>query len=128
MVERQVRNPWMIGHEGELETMNERVNASVQKRNECAHIWQGRERLQVRAGDDRLRLVQELKESRLKVKNARKAGKKYMRRIKKEWCSEKIREFKEASEAGRISKIFELLRGIGWKGVKIRIEEWKDNE
>ena len=51
-VTRPVANPWTIGHEREVNELQERVKAAVRTRNELVSVWNARRRLRAR-GDER---------------------------------------------------------------------------
>ena len=139
--ERGVLNPWVIGHEEELGEMTTRVNEAVNVRNDCMNALNNRRRLRARtARNARLRgdmwmteLEDRLTEAKTRVRQARKAVKRFLRRIETSWWEERIRECREACDRGRIGDMYKSLRKIGTKGSKapessmITVREFKEH-
>ena len=139
--ERGVLNPWVIGHEEELGEMTTRVNEAVNVRNDCMNALNNRRRLRTRTvRNARLRgdmwmseLEDRLTEAKTRVRQARKAVKRFLRRIETSWWEERIRECREACDRGRIGDMYKNLRKIGTKGSKapessmITVREFKEH-
>ncbi|KAI8486755.1 hypothetical protein Bbelb_355030 [Branchiostoma belcheri] len=133
-VEGKVKNPWVIGHEEEIESLVDRVNEAVNQRNECRSLLEARKRLRTRVNDRRMdELEDRMDRARARVKNTRKEVKRYMRMIEKLWWEERIRECKEACETGKIGQMYKLLKQVGTKGRKapnswtIEVKDFKEH-
>ena len=124
--ERGVSNPWVIGHEEEIEELMARVNAAVDERNECVTAMNARRRLRTRVRrNSNLRedvwmmaLVVRVTRAKAKVREARKEVRRLTRRLERRWWQDRIEECKEACERGRIGDMYKSLRKIGTKGRK----------
>ena len=116
---RRVENPWMIGHEEELDRMTNRVIRAVERKNIATEKLQSRKRLRVRRND---RIMAELEAesnaTKEEVKTSRKAVKKFCRRLEKEWWEERIVECKDACDEGRVGDMYRSLKKIGTRGKK----------
>ena len=117
--EKGVTNPWVIGHEEHVRGLMTRVNEAVNERNECVRRLNARHGMRTRhGGGQRTALESQAERARVAVRNARKEVKRFMRRIEREWWTERINECKEACDRGRIGDMYKCLRKIGTKGVK----------
>ena len=118
-VKGKVKNPWVVGHEEELDEMNARINEAVNGRNECERLMEARRRLRGRAHDENMREIEiRMENARERVKETRKELKRFMKSIEREWWSERITECKEACERGRIGDMYKILREVGAKDAK----------
>ena len=61
-------------------------------------------------------LERESEEAKEEVKVARKAVKKFCRKLEKDWWDERIRECKEACDEGRVGDMYKSLKKIGTRG------------
>ena len=133
--DRGVSNPWVIGHEEEIEERMTRVNEAVNVRNDRMNALNARRRLRTRGrGDSWMTdLENRLAEAQSRVRHARKEVRRYLRRIERIWWEERMRECREACDRGRIGDMYKLLRKIGTKGGKapessmITIGEFKEH-
>jgi predicted transcriptional regulator len=129
-----VQSPWTIGYEDELNALNERVSVAVRLRNERVQLAGNRRRLRQRR-DGRLmeRLEREVAGAREEVKQARRALRRRLRRLEREWWENKIRECEEACATGRVGDMYKCLRKIGTRGCKagasanICVNEFKEH-
>jgi hypothetical protein len=131
VVTREVANPWTVGREEEVESLQQRVKVAVRERNEKVRVWNARLRLRARRGDREREL--EVERAREKVKNVRKDLKRFLRRAEREWWNERIRECEEASATGRVGDMYKCLRKIGTRGkpagrsVNVTAQEFKEH-
>ena len=101
---REVSNPWVIGHEGELDRIRDRVKAAVRNRDEWLRVNGRRRQLRPRGrGNEREAEVERLREE---VKNARGELKGRMRELERDWWREKINECETACVEGRLGDMY----------------------
>ena len=95
------------------------MNEAVNERNESVRILNARHGMRTRQGGVQRTLIENrVASARSAVRDARKEVKRFMRRIEREWWSERINECKDACDRGRIGDMYKCLRRIGTKGVK----------
>ena len=124
--ERGVANPWVIGHEEEIDEMMARVNAAVDERNECVTALNARRRLRTRVRRNAglredvwmMALAVRVTRAKAKVREARKEVRRFTRRLERRWWQERIEECREACDRGRIGDMYKCLQKIGSKGRK----------
>ena len=95
--EKGVSNPWVIGHEEHVRSLMMRVNEAVNERNESVRLLNARHGMRTRQGGVQRTLIENrVANARSAVRVARKDVKRFMKRIEREWWSERISECKDA--------------------------------
>ena len=110
--EKQIENPWMLGHEAEVQTLRNRINGAITARNQLME----EERIAEIA--DRPRILIELNQRREDLKTARTELQVKTRIWEKEWWDKLIDECKEAGEIGNTGIVYRRLRELGVRGMK----------
>ena len=109
----RVANPWMIGHEREVNEMREEIERLISERN-SKHERINARRLRVRRGGGELaRLEREWIAVKEQLGRARRDMKQFLRRVEREWWRERI--FEIACNCGRLGEMFKILKEIGKK-------------
>ena len=124
--ERGISNPWVIGNEEEIESLNVRVNEAVNERNDCMNALNDSRNVRMRVRTNargsrnaRIAALEELLvQARTRVRNARKELRIFMRRIERRWWEGMIEECKEACDRGRIGDMYKCMRKLGTRGAK----------
>ena len=112
-----VTNPWLVGHEEEIEHMRREVTELVNARNAVKVRLVAVRRL--RRANLRARNVErELEGVKRRLKDARKRLNDFLKVKEREWWRERIEECKEACERGRMGDMYKVLRVIGRKSWK----------
>ena len=131
----RVDNPWMIGHEAEVEEMRREISEVVTERNRKVERMKAMGRLRERQRQERMRITrQELEEVKERLREVRRRMRVFLRRLEREWWEERIRECEEACNRGRVGEMYAILKEVGkrsWKrapvSCKISVEEFKEH-
>ena len=93
----RVANPWMIGHEREVNGMREEIERLISLRNSMQERIKARRRLRARRGGGKLaRLQREWVAVKEQLGRARRNMRQFLRRVEREWWRERIEECENA--------------------------------
>ena len=130
----RVANPWMIGHEREVNEMREEIERLINERNSKQERIIARRRLRVRRGGGELaRLERELIAVKEQLGRVRRNMSQFLRRVEREWWRERIEECDTACNSGRMGEMYKILKEIGrkeWKAPPsdgITVEEFREH-
>ena len=112
----RVANPWMIGHEREVNEMREEIERLISERNSKQERINARSKLRVQRGGDELpRLEREWIAVKEQLGRARRNMRQFLRRVEREWWRERIEECEIARNSGRMGEMHKILKEIGRK-------------
>ena len=110
----RVANPWMIGHEREVNEMREEIYRLISESNSKQERINARRRLRVRRGGGELaRLEREWIAVTEQLGRARRNMRQFLRRVEREWWRERIEECEIACNSGRMGEMYKILKEIG---------------
>ena len=129
----RVANPWMIGHEREVNGMREEIERLISERNSMQERIIVRRLRARRGGGELARLQREWVVVKEQLGRARQNMRHFLRRVEKEWWRERIEECENACNLGRMGEMYKILKEVGrkeWKAppsVGITVEEFKEH-
>ena len=130
----RVANPWMIGHEREVNEMREEIEGLISERNSKQERVSARRRLKVRRGRGEFaRLEKEWIAVKEQLGRARRNMRQFLRRVEREWWRERIEECELACNSSRMGEVYKILKEIGrkeWKAplsVGITVEDFREH-
>ena len=112
----RVANPWMIGHEREVNEMREEIERLITERNSMQERINARRKLRARRGGGELaRLQREWVAVKEQLGRARQNIRQFLRRVEREWWRKRIEECENACNLGRMGDMYKILKEIGRK-------------
>ena len=120
----RVANPWLIGHEREVNEMREEIERLISERNSKQERINARRRLRVRRGGGELaRLEREWIAVKELLGRVRRNMRQSLRRVEREWWRKRIEECEIACNLGRMGRMYKILKEIGGKEWRHRVWE-----
>ena len=111
----RVANPWMIGHEREVNEMREEIERLISERNNRHERIKAGRRLKARRdGCELARLEREWVSMKEQLGRARRNMRQFLRRVEREWWRKRIAECEIACNSGRKGEMYKIL-GKDWK-------------
>ena len=107
--ERNAANPWRVGHEDEIKNLHDNINGLVMRRNEVL--------------PRRSSISQDIDHFQNNLRKARRAMKRRLRQLERNWWAEIVDECTAVAERGDMGTMYKILRNLETRDSKPKTDD-----